>query len=381
MGSWGCPYLRRFPFSCAHRTPTASSLFLNCFALRPAGCGVERRLLLLFRRRGCGVQHGSDCCAKIVRVSQAFCQPLKKSGILHRRQPAGARCCALWTSYISGERPAVSKPTDFGSVSVEQQQPAIHDPWRGEQPAIHDPARGAIYKMAGLVGGDGKLIAIIGDEDTVTGFVLAGVGHRTAESSNFLVVKEGTPLPQIEKAFLEFTNRDDVGIVLVNQHVAAQIRHLLDDYSKTIPTVLEMPSKDMPYDPAQDYIMQRVSAMLNTGDGGVGRIWFCSRGAPRNIILRARNFMRHQERHRWPGLSPGLEAGARISTVFAHLRNAPVGPDLTRGDRGGTQQHRARRGAKVAPGAPLRRRRRGVTGVSLRSPLLPLNYHIFAFLA
>ena len=99
--------------------------------------------------------------------------------------------------------------------------------------------------MAGLVGGDGKLIAIIGDEDTVTGFVLAGVGHRTAESSNFLVVKEGTPLPQIEKAFLEFTNRDDVGIVLVNQHVAAQIRHLLDDYSKTIPTVLEMPSKDM----------------------------------------------------------------------------------------------------------------------------------------
>ena len=127
-------------------------------------------------------------------------------------------------------------------------------------------ASDSIYQMAGLVGGDGKLIAIIGDEDTVTGFVLAGVGHRTAESSNFLVVKEGTPLPQIEKAFLEFTNRDDVGIVLVNQHVAAQIRHLLDDYSKTIPTVLEMPSKDMPYDPAQDYIMQRVSAMLNTGD-------------------------------------------------------------------------------------------------------------------
>ena len=53
---------------------------------------------------------------------------------------------------------------------------------------------------------------------------------------------------------------------LISKQVAAQIRHLLDDYSKTIPTVLEMPSKDMPYDPAQDYIMQRVSAMLNTGD-------------------------------------------------------------------------------------------------------------------
>mmetsp|Transcript_11271 Transcript_11271/g.34740 ORF Transcript_11271/g.34740 Transcript_11271/m.34740 type:complete len:120 (-) Transcript_11271:35-394(-) len=113
---------------------------------------------------------------------------------------------------------------------------------------------------------DGKLVAVLGDEDTVTGFLLAGVGHRTAENSNFLVVKEGTPIQAIEAAFQDFTNREDVGIVLVNQHVANQIRHLLNDYSKTIPTVLEMPSKDLPYDPAQDYIMQRVSAMLNTGD-------------------------------------------------------------------------------------------------------------------
>ena len=36
-----------------------------------------------------------------------------------------------------------------------------------------------------------KLIAVIGDEDTVTGFILAGIGHRTAEGSNFLVVKKG----------------------------------------------------------------------------------------------------------------------------------------------------------------------------------------------
>jgi vacuolar-type H+-ATPase subunit F/Vma7 len=34
-----------------------------------------------------------------------------------------------------------------------------------------------------------KLVAVIGDEDTVTGFILAGVGHRTAEGTNFLVVK------------------------------------------------------------------------------------------------------------------------------------------------------------------------------------------------
>ncbi|RLN93664.1 hypothetical protein BBJ28_00003628 [Nothophytophthora sp. Chile5] len=82
-----------------------------------------------------------------------------------------------------------------------------------------------------------KLIGVIGDEDTVTGFILAGIGHRTAEGTNFLVVKPC--------AF-----------------VAEEIRHLLNTYEKTIPTVLEIPSKDSPYDPTKDYIMKRVNLML-----------------------------------------------------------------------------------------------------------------------
>jgi V-type H+-transporting ATPase subunit F len=42
-----------------------------------------------------------------------------------------------------------------------------------------------------MVDESGKLIAIIGDIDTVSGFLLSGVGHRTSQSTNFLVVKEG----------------------------------------------------------------------------------------------------------------------------------------------------------------------------------------------
>ena len=57
-------------------------------------------------------------------------------------------------------------------------------------------------------------------QDTVTGFLLAGVGHRTANSSNFLVVKPDTALPVIEASFQNLTNRDDIGIVLINQHVS-----------------------------------------------------------------------------------------------------------------------------------------------------------------
>ncbi|KAG9412569.1 V-type proton ATPase subunit F [Aphanomyces cochlioides] len=110
-----------------------------------------------------------------------------------------------------------------------------------------------------------KLVGVIGDEDTVTGFILAGVGHRTPEGTNFLVVKPNTPISVIEDAFKRLTSRDDIAIILINQHVAEEIRHLLNAYEKTIPTVLEIPSKDSPYDPAKDYIMKRVNLMLGEG--------------------------------------------------------------------------------------------------------------------
>eukprot|EP00808_Paulinella_micropora_P032173 g58810.t1 len=104
-----------------------------------------------------------------------------------------------------------------------------------------------------------SLIAVIGDEDTVTGFLLAGTGHRFPDGKcNFLVVdEEKTTKGDIEKAFKEFTSRKNVSVVLINQVVANDIRHLLTSYDKVIPTVLEIPSKDHPYDEDQDPMMQR----------------------------------------------------------------------------------------------------------------------------
>ena len=99
----------------------------------------------------------------------------------------------------------------------------------------------------------------------MTGFLLAGVGHRNADGSNFLIVKQDTKMSQVEDAFRRFSTRDDVGIILINQHVANDIRHVLKDYNQTIPTVLEIPSKEHPYDPEQDYIMQRVNMFLGGG--------------------------------------------------------------------------------------------------------------------
>jgi len=116
--------------------------------------------------------------------------------------------------------------------------------------------------------GAGGLVAIIGDEDTVTGFLLAGIGHRDTQNRvNFLVVDpERTKHDEIVSSFKSFTSREDISIVLITQTIAQDIRYILNTYDKVIPTVLEIPSKDKPYNEAQDPIMQRVLKLLGGRD-------------------------------------------------------------------------------------------------------------------
>ncbi|KAH3756567.1 vacuolar H+ ATPase F subunit [Pelomyxa schiedti] len=108
-----------------------------------------------------------------------------------------------------------------------------------------------------------SLIAIIGDEDTITGLLLAGMGDLDAKRShNFFIVDSKTPPQKIEEAFKMFTARTDIAVLLITQNAAAEIRILLEEYEKLVPTVLEIPSKDKPYDPKQDVIMQRLKRMI-----------------------------------------------------------------------------------------------------------------------
>lgn len=53
-----------------------------------------------------------------------------------------------------------------------------------------------------VMSGRGKLIAVVGDEDTVTGFLLGGVGELDKHRKpNFLVVEKETSLAEIEETF------------------------------------------------------------------------------------------------------------------------------------------------------------------------------------
>ncbi|RKP39235.1 F subunit of V-type ATPase [Dimargaris cristalligena] len=110
---------------------------------------------------------------------------------------------------------------------------------------------------------DRKFIAVIGDEDSVTGFLLSGIGHIDArQKSNFLIVDSKTPLSTVEEAFTEFTKRKDIAIILITQQVAEEIRHLMDEHNAAFPTVLEIPSKDHPYDPSKDSVLKRVQRLF-----------------------------------------------------------------------------------------------------------------------
>ncbi|KAF8863287.1 V-type proton ATPase subunit F [Acephala macrosclerotiorum] len=102
--------------------------------------------------------------------------------------------------------------------------------------------------------------------DSVTGLLLAGIGHVTQppdSQKNFLVVDSKTDNAAIEEAFERFTTeRKDIGILLINQHIAERIRHRVDTYTAAFPALLEIPSKDHPYDPEKDSVLRRVRRLF-----------------------------------------------------------------------------------------------------------------------
>lgn len=72
-------------------------------------------------------------------------------------------------------------------------------------------------------------------------------------------------MSEIEDCFKRFLKRDDIDIILINQNTAEMIRHVIDAHTAPLPAVLEIPSKDHPYDASKDSILRRakVSFALN----------------------------------------------------------------------------------------------------------------------
>ena len=72
--------------------------------------------------------------------------------------------------------------------------------------------KGKAFKIKGSL-----LVGVIGDEATVTGFLLTGIGERNKKGdANFFIVTKDTTASQIETVFLKMLHRDDIGIIMIS---------------------------------------------------------------------------------------------------------------------------------------------------------------------
>ena len=82
--------------------------------------------------------------------------------------------------------------------------------------------------------------------------------------NNFIIPLIETPVKLIEETFSEFIKRRDIAIILINQHIAEEIRYLVEQHHDAFPTILEIPSKDHPYDPEKDTVLKRVQKLFGS---------------------------------------------------------------------------------------------------------------------
>ena len=87
-----------------------------------------------------------------------------------------------------------------------------------------------------------------------------------------MIVTKETTLSQIETAFKTYTEKEDVGILLISQNIAEMIRNLVAEYEGIVPTVLEIPSKDVPYEAEKDSILIKAARILYGGDAAEAKL-------------------------------------------------------------------------------------------------------------
>lgn len=107
------------------------------------------------------------------------------------------------------------------------------------------------------------LVGVIGDEATVTGFLLTDIGERNKNGdANFFIVAKDTPLSEIDTAFMKMLKNPEMGIIMISQNVAEMIRNRIVEHLEVIPTIMEIPSKDVPYDPTKDSVLVKAASNL-----------------------------------------------------------------------------------------------------------------------
>jgi vacuolar-type H+-ATPase subunit F/Vma7 len=123
---------------------------------------------------------------------------------------------------------SASTPTQTGPKSPET-----------DEIAGHDDQIGSSKSSSGQQRSPSKEIAVIGDEDTVIGFSLAGIKHIS-------IIEEQAENQKIMDTIKEFINIPEIGFMIITQKIAEQIRDDLEKLKleKTLyPIIIELPDK------------------------------------------------------------------------------------------------------------------------------------------
>ena len=74
-----------------------------------------------------------------------------------------------------------------------------------------------------------------------------------------MICNKETTDAEIEETLSKYLNRDDIAIIMIAQSLAERVRNMIVEHQnneeKVLPTILEIPSKDAPYDPLKDTML------------------------------------------------------------------------------------------------------------------------------
>lgn len=112
--------------------------------------------------------------------------------------------------------------------------------------------------MEGEIG----LIAVIGEESFVSGFLLTGIG-LAGPLNNFFVVDAATSKAETQLVFEEFLERKDLGIVVVSQFLLdGDLQALAIQHKGAKPIVVGVPATGSTYHPKKDLFLRQAGEEL-----------------------------------------------------------------------------------------------------------------------
>ena len=91
-----------------------------------------------------------------------------------------------------------------------------------------------------------------------------------------MIVNKETTDDALEATFKAWTNKEEVGIILIGQSYAERIRNMIVEHlaneEKILPSVLEIPTKECPYDPCKDGMLVKAASKLYGLEAGLEKL-------------------------------------------------------------------------------------------------------------